>query len=157
MEKENKKIQELKNKILSKNEEVLYDFSLGNRFINISFAITLILGIITIPLVVGIFIILLAIFSRFYQKESNKYFFTNKRIIIMKGWLSTKTTSIDYDKITDVRISEPFFERLFYKTGDLIINTAGSSRDEISLKRIENPYEVKKTLEDIKDGSFEKK
>jgi len=51
----------------------------------------------------------------------------------------------------DVRVLEGFLDRLFYKTGTLVINTAGTSTHEVILKHIETPYEVKKKLDGIRE------
>jgi uncharacterized membrane protein YdbT with pleckstrin-like domain len=73
-------------------------------------------------------------------------------VLIHKGWLSTRLVSVDYDKITDIEVVQPFLEKLIFKTGGLAINTAGTGGREIVLNHIENPFEIKKKLEDIKGG-----
>ena len=72
-------------------------------------------------------------------------------MLIHRGWLSTKTISIDYHKITDVVVEEGFWYRKFTHTGNLIIDTPGMSGDDIVLKYVENPYELKKKLDLHKD------
>ena len=140
------------NKILSPGEEIKFEFSLGKRYICLAKVFFSVLGI---PLLffygLGIIFILFGTFWAWYLRRSNNYAFTNRRILILKGWLSTNLTSIDYDKITDVRVEQPFFDRVFLKTGILIINTAGTTAQEIILTLIENPYQVKQKLDEIRE------
>lgn len=76
--------------------------------------------------------------------------FTDRRVIIHRGWLWTNAISIDYDKITDMVVKERFFERLIMGTGDLLLDTAGTGEFEIVLSSIADPYAAKKRLEEIK-------
>jgi uncharacterized membrane protein YdbT with pleckstrin-like domain len=86
------------------------------------------------------------------MKVANAYAFTNRRVLIHRGWLSTHLLSIDYLKITDVSVREPLMDRLLTKSGHLSINTAGTSRTEVVLKNIDHPYETKKQLDKVRDG-----
>ena len=65
------------------------------------------------------------------------------------GWLSTSLRSIDYSKITDSSVEEPFIDRVLTKTGYLVIKTA--STDAVIFKSINEPYEIKKRLDSLKD------
>ncbi len=143
--------QKIWDKTLSSDEKVEYEFSIGERYLNF---ILIMIGIISLPLLAaagfGIVTFLIALFyCKFYAKTSNAYAFTNKRIIIHTGWLSTKMVSVDYTKITDMHVEEPIVDRIFTHTGNLSINTAGSGNIEIVLRHIEKPYEVKKKLDVI--------
>ena len=131
-------------KILGENEEVKYEFTIGNRYRKFWMIISILLSFIFIG-------IPMLFYYGFYLKVANKYAFTNKRVLIHKGWLSTNLTSIDYNKITDVKLSEPILEKIFYNAGHLSINTAGSSNHEIVLRHVEEPYELKKKLDNYKD------
>jgi uncharacterized membrane protein YdbT with pleckstrin-like domain len=147
---DNKKIWD---KTLSDNEKVEFEFSIGKRYIK---TCLIIWGIISFPLLfsfgLGIITFLSALFYYgYYLKISNAYAFTNKRVLIHRGWLSTRTTSIDYQKITDVHIQEPFFDRVITHTGSIAINTAGSGGLEVILRNVESPYEIKKRLDSLKD------
>lgn len=140
------------NKVLNKEEEIKYNFSIGSRYIKFNLIFW---GILSAPLIFitdfGVIIFLLIVFYfAFYLRLANAYAFTSKRIIIHTGWLSTQTVSVDYAKITDIHIKEPFFERIITNTGSIAINTAGSSGLEVFLKHIERPYEVKKILDEVR-------
>lgn len=139
-------------KVLSSDEEAKYEFGISGNYIRF---VLIIWGIISVMFLfamgLGIIIFLIAYFYySFYLRASNAYAFTNKRVLIHNGWLSTSLKSIDYGKITDIKIDEGFFERIFYKTGSITINTAGTGLAEVILRHIDRPYEVKKQLEKIK-------
>ncbi len=141
-------------KTLNPEEKVEYEFSIGNRYRKICLFT---LGIISIglvifpPYIVGLLAFLSVVFYYgFYIKIANAYAFTNKRIIIYRGWLSTETISVDYKKITDVTVKEPLLEKFITYSGHLIINTAGTSAPEIILKHIDRPYETKKKLDELR-------
>lgn len=140
-------------KILSNGEKVEYEFSLSNtyRYIGLIFGIIVGLLLLYWNQSYGVTAIIFFIFYfGFYLKAANAYAFTDKRILIHRGWLSTKLTSVDYKKITDVKAQEPFFTKLFYKAGHLVINTAGSSDSEIILKNIPTPYKLIQKLDELR-------
>ena len=140
-------------KILSSGEEIKFEFSLGDRYVNVAKYALIILGI---PLLflygLGIIFIIGGFVWGWYLKRANNFAFTNKRVLVLKGWLSTNLTSVDYDKITDVKVEQSFFDRIVFKTGRLIIDTAGTGFQEIVLINIENPYEIKKKLDSTREN-----
>ena len=141
-------------RILTSTEEIKYEFSIGKRYLKIRLIAGCALGVILlflIPLLGLILILIFYFYYGFYLKKANRYVFTNKRALICKGWLSTKLISIDYNKITDIEVQEPFFEKLFYKTGTISLNTAGTTLKEVILERVESPYKIKKKLYALKD------
>lgn len=140
-------------KTLNSDEKVEFEFSIGQRYLKVQLIIW---GIVSVPLLLifglGIIVFSIALFNYFfYQKTANVYVLTNKRILIHKGWLSTNTTSVEYQKITDIHVREPFFDRVISHSGAIAINTAGSGSLEIVLKNIESPYNVKKRIDELKD------
>jgi uncharacterized membrane protein YdbT with pleckstrin-like domain len=140
-------------KILNENEKVEYEFSIGNRYIKVGLICW---GILSLPFLfangIGIIIFLIALFYyAFYLKAANAYAFTNKRVLVHKGWLSTHTIRVDYSKITDIHIREPFSDRIITHTGNIAIITAGSTADQIVLQHVDSPYEIKKKLDALKD------
>jgi len=158
-------------KILSPGEEIKFEFSLGKKYLNyirygwIGFGVLfLIFGLIfsgspslfgkifsSILIFAGIILFLIGFFWTWYLKRSNNFAFTQKRILILRGWLSTQLISIDYDKITDIKVEQSFFEKLAFNTGSLIIDTAGTNLPEVILINIEDPYETKKKLDEIRE------
>lgn len=146
--------QQVWDKVLGKDEKIEYSFSIGQSYIKFELIVWSIISVLLLfAFGLGIVTFLIALFYfGFYLKAANAYAFTNKRVLIHKGWLSTHTTSVDYSKITDIHVREPFFDRVLTKTGVIAINTAGSSTLEILLSHIENPYEVKKILDNLRDN-----
>lgn len=150
-------------KVLSQDEKVLYEFSVSGRWVKTNLVIW---SIILAPLaLVGLFgrnggaffwaIVLYGVvwfYFGFYIKAAHAYAFTDKRVLVHVGWLSTKMISIDYGKITDLFVAEKFLDRLIFKTGKIVINTAGTSGHEAVLINVAEPYEIKKKLEAIKEG-----
>lgn len=152
-------------KTLLSNEELKHEFAISRSYLIFKLILSIIFGLIvfaisftdayTVFLVVpALFIILASIFYySFYLKVAHAYAFTNKRVIIHTGWLSTEITSVDYDKITDIKVREPFFERIITSSGDISINTAGTHQIEIGLRHVDKPYELKKKLDEIRDNA----
>lgn len=137
-------------KVLSPNEDLKYEFSVGNQYIKTYLIIWGIISLCTLviaPLTFAIGYIYLKI----YLQKANIYGFTNKRVLIHKGFFSTDLVSVDYSKITDVTVKESFLDKAFTKSGQLYINTAGSDNKEIILQHVENPYEIKKKLDGLRD------
>lgn len=133
------------NKVLSEGEKIEYEFSVGDQFIKFNLIFWLIVSLLLWPL--ALFVIF---YYGFYLKKANIYAFTNKRVLIHRGWLSTSLVSIDYNKITDIAVTENFFAKLLTKTGNLIINTASTDTAKVILLNIAVPYEVKKKLDRIR-------
>lgn len=166
-------------KMLSQNEEIKYQFSLGERYLKIKKIITISLGFVIllsagliinhffevtiialILILVSIFVLLVA-FSYFYfgwfLKRTNIYLITDKRIIIHRGWFSSRLKSVGFQQITDIKIMQPFFDRVIFKIGTLKINTAGMGDYEITLSCVENPYKIKTKIIDLKYSLSEQK
>jgi|SRR3989344_2295198 len=139
-------------KVLEPSEQVQFAFSIGKGYRIFGIVIWFVVSLPFFWLAgVGFLMFFLALFYYgFYLRVSNSYAFTNKRIIVHTGWLSTNMKSVDYAKITDIHVREPFFERIVAHTGSLAINTAGSGSMEIVLRHVEAPYELKKRLDSIR-------
>ncbi|MDA3840708.1 MAG: PH domain-containing protein [Patescibacteria group bacterium] len=141
-------------KVLGTDEKIEYEFSIGERYLKIGLVVLTVISVLMMFIeVYSATMLLLSVwfFFGFYFRVANAYALTNKRILIHRGWLSTNLTSIDYSKITDINVGEPFFERIITHTGHLSINTAGTSQEEVFLSSIEKPHEVKKKIDILKD------
>lgn len=140
-------------KVLRNDEEVKFEFSVGKKY---RMFYLILLSVLASPFLIGtpvfgiILIGIVLFYFGFYLKTANAYAITNKRVLIHRGWLSTSAISIEFDKITDVSITEPFIERLVTKSGNIAINTAGSGTKEVILKHVQTPYEVRKQLDSIR-------
>ena len=147
----NTKYQNFWDKTLSEDEKVEFEFSISRRYINFSLIVWAIISLLFLFVYgFGILIFLIALFYfGFYLERANAYGLTNKGVIINRGWLSTHTTSLDYSKIKDVAVLEPFFDRTITQTGSIAVSTSGL-RYEVVLKHIDSPYEVKKKLDSLR-------
>lgn len=152
MEKKTLKYEKIWKKTLSNDEHVEYEFTVGSGYIK---ANLIFWGITSLALLfvvgLGIFTFLFALFYyKFYVKRANAYAFTNKKVLVHRGWLSSHLISVDYSKITDVLVKESFWDKLITHTGLLALNTAGTSMHEVVLKHIDSPYEVKRKLDSLR-------
>jgi len=151
-------------KVLGPEEEVLHEFSVSERYRRFSIAMWAIMavalfvpGIIWSPLlllgVFGLFLVTGAvIYWYFYVPRANAFAFTDKRVIVHRGWLSTNMTTVEHSKVTDVSVREGFIERVITGSGALAINTAGTAGLEVVLTNVAEPYELKKKLDEIVSG-----
>ena len=139
--------------VLGSDEVLKKEFGVGEKYLSVGFRLSIFLGILLLLIVVGIFFILWSIFYwKFYLRKSIRYAFTNKRVLVRKGLLNTRLISIGYEKITDIQVRENVIEKWLYQTGMIIINTAGTSYDEVVLDKVEEPYKVKQQLEELRAG-----
>ena len=99
-------------------------------------------GILTAPLIVGIFIIIITELVR----RANTYFITTKRLIHEFTFLSRKISSVIYDRIQDLHLTQSILERIV-GIGTLHINTAGTHFVELKFKGISNPISIKRLIE----------
>lgn len=139
-------------KVLSEGESVEFEFTIGHGYVVAGLVTWGLLGLCLLafkPVAwLGTIILILALFRHlFYLKRANVFAFTNRHVLVHRGWLSTNTISVDYQKITDVHVGEPFLDRIITHTGSLAVITAGTTADQIVLRHISEPYEVKKKLD----------
>ncbi len=74
------------------------------------------------------------------RKRIGKYYVTNYRVVLMRGFLATKMESLSYSMIVNVKISQSFIEKLC-GLGDLEISTARGTQ-EMYMTGISNPKKV---------------
>jgi len=149
--------EEIWKKILNPTEVVKYEFSVGDQYRKFGLILGLIfvgllflLGTVSSFFVFCAIILALIVIIRYqYLKIANAYAFTDRRILIHHGWLSTTATSVDYNKITEISITEPFLSRIFTESGDMSIHTSNIT-DALILNDIATPYEVKKKLDTLR-------
>ena len=88
-----------------------------------------------------------AILKTMHLYHSNRYLLTTRRVVIKKGIFGVKLSATLFDKITHLEVDQSFTDRLLLHHGNIIINTAGMSKGEISLKYVDYPMELKNLLE----------
>ncbi|HDZ54622.1 MAG TPA: PH domain-containing protein [Candidatus Nealsonbacteria bacterium] len=152
--------------ILEEGEEIKWGFSVGKKYRLLQSLKIVIPGILvifagllgmlfsllfTVLVLVGIFLTALGWFDYWYLKKANNFAFTNKRILCRRGWLGTRLTVVGYKKITHVVVVQSFWDKFITNTGYLKIDTAGISGTEIIFSHIEDPYLIRKKMEELRD------
>lgn len=79
--------------------------------------------------------------------HATRYLLTTRRVIIKRGVFAVKIASALFDKVTHIEVEQSFFDKLLYKHGTIIINTAGTNKGEITLNYVDYPIEFKNLLE----------
>lgn len=139
--------EEIWKKTLNDSEKVEYEFSIAPKYKIAIVVAWVVIGLICMLISPGIIMLfLIAAGIHYWSLGLNAYAFTGKRVLVHSGWLSTKSTSINYDKIVEVSVDESYLNKAFTESGNLIIKTAGLGHD-IILRNIQTPYEAKKTLD----------
>jgi len=118
---------------LQPGEKLELSFGVGKRYLKFM----LILGLITLPIILGLFIL----GRYFFLRYGLKYAFTSSRLLTKEGWFVTHLKSIDYDQITDIRTHENFIDKFVTHTGTLIINTSGRTIDEVTINEVAKPQD----------------
>jgi membrane protein YdbS with pleckstrin-like domain/predicted nucleic acid-binding Zn ribbon protein len=98
---------------------------------------TIIFGIITIPAVVGLFILLYVLI----EIMCTSYELTTHRIIVRRGWISKSQNEIWIKDMRGVNLVQGIWQRII-GVGNIAIGTAASAGAEISIVGIANPSEV---------------
>lgn len=93
-----------------------------------------------------IFMILTAIIKTLHIYHSNRYLLTTRRVMVKKGLFSVKLTAALYDKITHLEVDQTLVDRILHH-GSVIIHTAGQNKNEIIIKYVDYPLEVKNLME----------
>lgn len=147
------KYEKIWNKVLGENEKVEFEFTIGDGYIVLGIIVWAIISLFSLLIgkAVAFWVFAIALFYYgYYKKAANAYAFTGKRILIHRGWLSTRLVSIDYSKITDIHVFEPFLDRILTHTGNIAVESAGKASLFV-LQNVSNPYEIKKKLDSLKD------
>lgn len=82
-----------------------------------------------------------------YRIWSRRYALTNERLLYSRGIFSENFKSSTYNRITDVGFHQTFWDKIM-NTGTITVNTAGTDDYEIRYRKIRNPLEIKKMIND---------
>lgn len=152
-------------KYLAEDEELVLATGLGKVYLRSCFIVAiawpggffLILGLLSSYFLkinlawgfsIGLVLATLAAFLKtMHVYHATRYLLTTKRVIIKRGVFAVKLASALYDKITHIEVEQSFMDKLLYKHGTIIINTAGTNKGEITLQYIDYPIEFKNLLE----------
>lgn len=139
-------------KILAPDEVIKREFSISTKFANIVLVLTTFASLIVSYSVLpaGFLLFLLGLLYWYYLTHSKHYAFTSKRILIVDAFLSLSTQSIDYVNITDIQAEQSFIEKMI-GIGSFTINTASTHAQQTKLPWVDNPQEIKKQLDEIRD------
>lgn len=97
---------------------------------------------------VGLILSLVAAFIRTsHIYHANRYLLTTRRVVIKNGIFTVRVMTALYDKVTHIEVEQSFSDKLLFHHGNIIIHTAGSNKDEIMLKYVDSPIELKNLLE----------
>ncbi len=108
---------------LRDGEEVLHEYTPSYLWPGVGFVlfsvVTLGIGFLFMPI-------------HYWAYKQNRWAVTNQRVIARLGVFSKKTISVPKEKITDVTVVRPFMSQVFH-SGQVLINTAGSSSRELKI------------------------
>jgi uncharacterized membrane protein YdbT with pleckstrin-like domain len=139
----------------SNNQDSFYENDLSSNFNNTSLEIieNNMDAILLTLVAIYIFIIIPSVlfYNLYYLRISNEFVFSDKRVLVKTGWISTKMISINYNRITDAQIIQSLIDRIL-NIGSLAISTAGSEGYRISLSHISDPHNKKKLLHELKEA-----
>lgn len=97
---------------------------------------------------VGLIIAVLIALARCHMLyNSHRYLLTTRRVIIKSGFFSVKLQSALYDKVTHIELDQSLFDRWIMHHGSIVVNTAGTNKNEIRISFIDSPIEFKNILE----------
>jgi len=88
-----------------------------------------------VPILFGVSLMLRAL----YVHLSYDHYLTTERIVERIGVFSSHTVSAEYNEITNLTVDQDFISQYLLKTGNLLVNTAGSEEEEIMLVDIDDP------------------
>lgn len=88
-----------------------------------------------------------SVLKTFLTDRAHRYLLTTRRVIIRKGFFAVKLMSALYDKITHIEVDQSFIEKVLMRHGTIKIHTAGGGQDELILRYVDHPIELKNLLE----------
>ena len=106
---------------------------------------SIILGIILLPVVVGLFILLFILI----EIKCTSYELTSHRIIIRRGWIAKMQNEIWIKDMRAVNLVQSIWQRII-GVGDIAIGTAASAGTEINIVGIANPTEVVSQINNLR-------
>lgn len=93
--------------------------------------------------------VLLAVVLTYLVNLSHRFLLTTRRVILKEGFFNIRIASALYDKITHISVTQGFMDRTLLHHGTVVVDTAGSTGDELTLEYVEEPLEFKNVLENL--------
>ena len=107
----------------------------------------ILLGIVTIPLIVGVFYLLWI----WLKNKFTSYEITNLRIIVRTGFIEKIQNEIWIKDMRGVNLVQSFWERLF-RIGNIQIGTAANESNEIYMIGIPRPQQVVDMINNLRNA-----
>ena len=104
-----------------------------------------------IPAVMILFFVILPIifiFTTFMNLRAREYRFFNDRVEFYEGFINIHRSIARYDRVTDVSFSRSIWDR-YFKTGNIRLNTAGSTWHAINVSHITNSEKIYEQVQGI--------
>ena len=95
-------------------------------------------------LIIGIFLFI----SMYLEKWTTERALTNRRLILKRGFIRRKTEEISFNRIEEVNLSQSILQRIL-GSGDIKITGTGAG--EIALKNIDDPLDVQKKINELRN------
>lgn len=95
------------------------------------------------PVILWLLILAFSLYSRKVAYDKLIYTFTENKIIAKGGGIfSDFESELTIKNITNVRKVLPFLQHFFYRTGNIVIDSAGSSGSQITMQALDDPDKV---------------
>lgn len=94
-----------------------------------------------------ILMVLIAILKTIHTHHAHRYLLTSRRVIIKDGVFAVNISSALYDKVTHIDVHQSFWDKILMHYGNIKVYTAGMNKDELVLKYVDYPIELKNVLE----------
>jgi uncharacterized membrane protein YdbT with pleckstrin-like domain len=91
-----------------------------------------------------------------YRIFSRRYALTNERIMYSNGIFSEVFKSAQYNFISDIEFEQSFWDKMM-NTGTLKIHTVGTDEYQIRYRKVSDPLEIKKTINDMQSSHLPKR
>lgn len=95
-------------------------------------------------LLIGIFLFI----SMYFEKWTTERALTNRRLILKRGFIRRKTEEISFNRVEEVNLSQSILQRIL-GSGD--IKVTGTGAGEIMLKNIDDPLDVQKRVNELRN------
>ena len=105
----------------------------------------IVLGVITIPILMGIFILL----AVWLEMHFTTFEITNRRVVVSRGIFNRYRSEIYISDMRDANFSQTFWQRLVH-IGDISIGTAATAGTEIVLGKVAAPEKIIELLNSLR-------
>ncbi len=107
----------------------------------------LLLGVLLLPVVIGLFLLI----SAWIQKKTTELAVTNKRVIVKKGLIQRETVELNIHKIESVRVEQGVLARMF-NYGTVVV--AGGGNPVAPVERISDPMAFRRAFLEAQEATL---